>query len=119
MSATDAMRVIIVKIMVEVLGVFAIVTKEIKQGRASELIPDVMFPIADRDLEKYLKKLIGRKDIEDALSRLDKLTQEEVRMATVQVLTVAHLIKGRAEAVDVRLQNVDDKVKHVIEGTPR
>ena len=29
--------------------------------------------------EKYLKKLIGRKDIEDALRRLDQLTQEEAR----------------------------------------
>jgi hypothetical protein len=37
---TEAMKDIIVKIMVEVLGLFAIVTKEIKQGRASELIPD-------------------------------------------------------------------------------
>ena len=33
---TEAMRDIIVKIMVEVLGIFAIVTREIKQGRASE-----------------------------------------------------------------------------------
>ena len=39
---TDA-KDIIVKIMVEVLGLFAIVTKEIKQGRASECSPDVMF----------------------------------------------------------------------------
>ena len=28
------------KVMVEVLGIFAIVTKEMKQGRASELISD-------------------------------------------------------------------------------
>ena len=40
---TDAMKDIIMKIMVEVLGLFAIVTKEIKQGRASECSPDVMF----------------------------------------------------------------------------
>jgi hypothetical protein len=30
------MKYIMVKILVEVLGIFAIVTKEIKQGRASE-----------------------------------------------------------------------------------
>ena len=35
---TDGMEDIMVKIMVEILGIFAIVTKEIKQGRASELI---------------------------------------------------------------------------------
>ena len=42
---TEAMREIIVKIMVEVLGIFAIVTKEIKQGRASEPTSDSLFPL--------------------------------------------------------------------------
>jgi hypothetical protein len=41
-------------------------------------------------LEKYLKKLIGKTDIEDALKRLDKLTNEEVRMVTAQVLRATH-----------------------------
>lgn len=36
---TDAMKDIIVKIMAEVLGIFAIVTKEIKLGLASESTP--------------------------------------------------------------------------------
>jgi hypothetical protein len=42
-------------------------------------------------LEKYTKKLIGRTDIEDVLRRLDKLTQEEARMATAQNLR-AHTV---------------------------
>ncbi|KAH9073513.1 hypothetical protein EDB83DRAFT_2312847 [Lactarius deliciosus] len=67
---TDAMTDIIVKIMVEVLNIFAIATKEMKQGRA----------------KKFLKKLVGRKDIEDALKRLDRWTQEEARMASAQIL---------------------------------
>jgi hypothetical protein len=74
---TEAMKDIIVKIMVEVIGIFGIVTKEVRQGRASELIHDDALRIADRASEKYLKKLIGRRDIEDALGRLDRLTQEE------------------------------------------
>ncbi|KAH8986082.1 hypothetical protein EDB86DRAFT_3246207 [Lactarius hatsudake] len=36
---TDAMNDMIVKIMVEVLNTFAIATKEMKQGRASVLLP--------------------------------------------------------------------------------
>jgi hypothetical protein len=108
------MKDIIVKIMVEVLGIFAIMTKEIKQGRASESIPDDAFTATDRHSEnyvkKYLKKLIGRKDIEDALNRLDRLTQEEVKMATVQILNVAHHIKGGVESVS-------DNVNQLIEGT--
>ncbi|KAH9073547.1 hypothetical protein EDB83DRAFT_81750 [Lactarius deliciosus] len=38
---TDAMTDMIVKIMVEVLNVFAIATKEMKQGRASVLLPKI------------------------------------------------------------------------------
>ena len=44
---TEAMKDIIVKIMVEVLGIFGIVTKEMKQGRASESIIDDALRIAD------------------------------------------------------------------------
>jgi hypothetical protein len=111
------MKDIIVKIMVEVLGIFAIMTKEIKQGRASESIADAMFPITDRDSEKYLKKLIGRRDIEDALSRLDRLTQEEARMATAQVLKVAHRVENEVGTVGNQVRGIDDKVNVAVEGT--
>ena len=104
------MKEIIVKIMAEVLGIFAIVTKEVKQGRTSESIGDDTLPVADIDSEKYLKKLIGRRDIEDALSRLDRLTQEEARMATAQVLKVAQHIKDG-------MKGIDDKVNLAVEGT--
>ncbi|KAH8992274.1 hypothetical protein EDB86DRAFT_2852765, partial [Lactarius hatsudake] len=80
---------IIVKIMVEVLGILAISTKEIKQGRT----------------KKYLKKLAGRTELEDALKRLDKLTQEEARMAAAQLLKIAH--------------NVEHKITQVIDGSQR
>ena len=117
MPTTEAMKNIIVKIMSEVLGIFAIMTKEIKQGRTSESIPDNTFPVADRYSEKYvkqyLKKLIGRKDIEDALNRLDRLTQEEVNMAAVQILKLAHHIKGGVEAVGVEVKGVGTEVKGV------
>lgn len=117
---TDAMKDIIVKIMAEVLGIFAIVTKEMKLGRGSELTPDDTLPTTDRDSEKYLRKLLGRTDIEDALRRLDTLTQEEARMAAAEVLKVAHRIEDGVRAVgadvrgvDVRVQEVDNRVKGV------
>ena len=113
----EAMKDTTMKIMVEVLGIFAIVTKEMKQGRASESIPDDTFPIADRDSEKYLKKLIGGKDLEDALSRLDRLTQEEAWMATAQVLKVAHRIEDGVKTVGEQAKEVIDKVDGTIEGT--
>jgi hypothetical protein len=43
-------------------------------------------PLAKQCSEKYGKRLIGKTDLEDALNRLDKLTQEEARMATAEVL---------------------------------
>ena len=121
---TEAMKDIMVKIMIEVLGIFGIVTKEMKQGRASEFTPDATLNITDRALEKFVKKLIGRRDIEDALSRLDILTQEEARMATVQVLKVAHRVEHGVESVgdqvigiNNKVRDVDDKVNLAIEGS--
>jgi hypothetical protein len=67
-------------------------------------------------LEKYLKKLIGKTGIEDALKRLDKLTNEEVRMATAQVLSATHSVDDRVASVDDKVKAVDDKVAVVING---
>ena len=80
---TEAVKDIMVKIMAELLEIFAIITKEIKQGRSSESIPDDMSPVADRGsetLNKIFKILIGSKGIEDALRRLDRLTQDAVEI---------------------------------------
>ena len=70
MPTTEAIKDIVVKTMVEVLGIYAIVTKEMKQGRANELIHDNALRIADINSEKYLNKLIRRRDIE-SLGHLD------------------------------------------------
>jgi len=43
-------------------------------------------------LGKYLKKVVGKKEMEDALKRLDKLTQEEARMAVAEILKLTHVI---------------------------
>jgi hypothetical protein len=43
--------------------------------------------------ELFARKLLGRKDIEDALKRLDSLIQEEFQMATAQILKVATDVK--------------------------
>jgi uncharacterized protein YigA (DUF484 family) len=43
--------------------------------------------------ELFSRKLLGRKDIEDALMRLDSLIQEEFQMATAQILEVATEVK--------------------------
>ncbi len=47
-------------------------------------------------LEMYFKKLVGSTDIEDALKRLDTLTQEEVRIAIAQILKAISELKDGA-----------------------
>jgi archaellum component FlaC len=70
--------------------------------------------------EKFLKKLIGRTDIEDALKRLDKLTLEESRMAAAENLKATHAVDERVRGVadtvaviDNRVAGVDDRVAGV------
>ena len=74
-----------------------------------------------------MKKLLGRSEMDDALKRLDKLTYEEARMATVQVLRATNVVNERvtgvAESVlgvadrvviaDNRVKDVDDRVAGV------
>jgi hypothetical protein len=60
--------------------------------------------------EKYLKKLIGRTDIEDALKRLDRLTQEEARMAAAQILKVANTVDNRVQGIADNMLGVDNRV---------
>ena len=54
-------------------------------------------------LEKIMRRLLGKHEIEDTLKRLDTLTQDEARMATLEVLKVA--------------RSIDNKVQVVIEGS--
>jgi len=74
----------------------------------------------DQHSEKYVKKLIGRTKIEDALKRLDKLTQEEARMAAAQNLKATHAVDERVRgvvdtvvAIENRVAGVDDRVAGV------
>jgi len=70
---------------------------------------------ADCCSEKYLKKVMGMTDMEDALARLDQLTQEEVRMAAAQGLKATHAVHDEVKSVDDHIQQVDDKVQQVVD----
>ena len=65
--------------------------------RFSELSPEI-----------FLKKLAGRTDVENALKRLDELTNEEARMATAQVLKATRIVDDRVKAVDNKIAEVVD-----------
>jgi archaellum component FlaC len=53
--------------------------------------------------------------MEDALKRLDKLTQEEARMAAVQNLKVTHNVDERMKGVANTVEAIDNKVARVDE----
>jgi len=74
------------KVMAEVLSILALSTKEMQQRR----------------IKKFMKRLIGRTDVENALQRLDRLTQEETRMTMAETLAVAHSIKDTAEKLNCK-----------------
>lgn len=107
--------------------------KDIRQGNASELIiDDTRIPACQLTVssEKFLNRLLGRTDIEDALRRLDKLTQDEARMAAAESLKAMHGVDDRVvrvgnefqgvssqvQGVDNRVKGVDGKIDAVIDG---
>ncbi|KAI9455694.1 hypothetical protein BJY52DRAFT_1279232 [Lactarius psammicola] len=80
---TPSMTEIGVKIMVELLSVPALSTKQIKQGR----------------FRKFAKKLLGETEIEGVLRRLDRLTKEEGRMTMAQTLEVVYRLVNSVKVV--------------------
>ena len=65
--------------------------------------PDNLLLFRSPPSDKFRKKLVGERDIEDALRRLDQLTREEVWMAYAEILKITH-------GVD-KMREIDDKVK--------
>ena len=65
--------------------------------------------------EKFLKRVIGRTDLEDGMKKLDKLTNEEVVMACAQILKVTHKIDNTVMRVDEGMMRVDEGVRRVDE----
>jgi hypothetical protein len=64
-------------------------------------------------LERYLERLTGNTEIADSLQRLDKLTQEEAKMASAELLRITHNVEGRVMDANDRIQVVDGKVQGV------
>ena len=99
---TVAMTEMVVKILVELLSALALVTKQIKQGKPSESVfGGVLLYLIHRDAEKLVKKLLGEKNVETAVQRLDRLTLDEARVTAAQTLEVVYgLVQNVREAMD-------------------
>jgi hypothetical protein len=58
----------------------------------------------------FVKKLVGRTDMENALKRLENMTLEESRMTGAEALKAIHDVKRMIQDM---LQSVDDRIKDV------
>ena len=109
---TPAMTDMMVNIIVEVLDILGTATKEMKQSRTSEFIRRLRLLGADSCPEKFLKKVAGIRKLEDGLKKLDKMTNEEARMANAEALRVGYEINKKVDEAKLIIQrtaySVDD-----------
>jgi hypothetical protein len=118
MPLTHESRELLGKILAQLLSVLALSTKAMTDRRISELIRSLCLSLADYGSEKFLKKLVGRNDVDDALLRLDMLTKEESLMLMARNLEVTHQINGVVHDVDDNVkvtkllaEDIDDNVQ--------
>ena len=58
--------------------------------------------------------MAGRTDLEDGMKTLEKLTLEEVAMASAQLLKVTHNIHNAVTVFTDGVEGVDEKVEFVV-----
>ena len=114
---TPDMTILLGKIMAQVLSILALSTKEMKEMRISGSIRQIFSFMADYDTEKFMKRIVGRTDVEDALQRLDMLTKEECLMTAARNLEVTHRVDVNVMATQDAIHEVDGNVKETKELT--
>ncbi|KAF8271625.1 hypothetical protein EI94DRAFT_1796953 [Lactarius quietus] len=95
---------IIVGTMVEVLKIFVFMTKEVNRGRVERLF------------KSFFKNLIGSDIIKGALSKLDRLTQEESNRLIGHTSNTADHVKDGIVAGHEENKLASDKLQQSIEG---
>jgi hypothetical protein len=84
----DNMRELVIQILAHLLSVFALMTKEIKYNRFGEIAVGANIIGAEGRLTpgSYLRALIGRTDVQDALKKLNDLIGEEQSMGIASAM---------------------------------
>ena len=112
---TQAMTDMMVKIILEVLDILGTATKEMKQSRASKVALQFSLLKAHGWSEKILKKVAGMTKLDDGLKRLDKMTNEEARMANAELMRIAHDIDTKVEGVEKKVQMMIDGAQTMLD----
>ena len=104
---------VITQIMVEILIIFGIATKELRRGSTSEFRIGQVSIVSKPRVEKLLRRLAGIADVEYALKKLDRLTREEARLALAEVLRFTHNFRDELKAVGDNVEIVRNKVMDI------
>jgi hypothetical protein len=104
------------KIMGQVLSILAISTKEMAQTRISECNCHDGSLLPNFGTERFLNRLAGRAEVEDAFERLDMLTKEEIGMTTARNLAVTHLVDDHVKIVEQVTNAIGGDVREIKAG---
>ena len=116
-SLTPEMTELLANILAQVLSVLALSTKEMKDGRISMLIYFKNFPLSDNKAEKFMKRLIGKTEVEDGLQQLDMLTKEENLMAAACTLEVTGEIRRDVDVIKDDTREIKDDTHDIKDDT--
>ena len=107
MPLTHDLTGLLGKIMAQLLTILALATKVMMNGRISESDPSLSpIYIFHYLAEKFLKRLVGKTEVEDAVLQLDMLTKEEALMIVGRNLEVTHRVDGNVEAMRVLAEDI-------------
>ena len=107
MPLTHDLTGLLGKIMAQLLTILALATKVMMNGRISESDPSLCpIYIFHYLAEKFLKRLVGKTEVEDAVLQLDMLTKEEALMIVGRNLEVTHRVDGNVEAMRVLAEDI-------------
>jgi hypothetical protein len=112
---TTAMTELLGTIMAQVLFILALSTKEMRRRGISTSIYLTHLACLNSgyEIERFLKRLLGRTDVEDALLQLDTLTKEENLQMTARILEVADHIDENMNTITETTQAVRDTMNNL------
>ncbi|KAI0274204.1 hypothetical protein BGY98DRAFT_1188657 [Russula aff. rugulosa BPL654] len=91
---TPEMTELLAKIMAQILSIVALSTKTMKESR----------------IKTFMKRLMGKTDVEDAFERLDTLTKEENLMTAARTFEATHHVDNKVTVIEEVLQQVDGNI---------
>lgn len=89
-SLNPHMRATVSKLLLAFLSVIGVATRLMNQSKFSVCARSIARCIDESLLERFRNKLLGNREVEDILKRVDRLVAEEARMSASCTLNVVH-----------------------------